>query len=133
MLKLRIADYGSQNLTAYLVDGQYVRDNIYIDFTEGGNGYRYDFVPVEEIWIGGVHIGEAPYIFIHEITEITYAIENGLDLMKEADYSKAHEHANKVELAARKAPNTIDKMIDEAIKDYERVLASEEQTIWQNS
>ncbi len=133
MLKLKIVDYCSQNLNVYLVNGQDIRDNIYIDFTEGGNGYRYDFIPIKEIWIGGVHIIEAPYIFIHEITEITYAIERGLDLMEDTDYSKAHDHANEIELAVRKAPNTVDKAITDAMKDYERVLASEEQTIWQNS
>ena len=133
MLKLKIADYCSQNLNTHFVDGGHIRDNIWIDFTEGGNGYRYDFVPTKEIWIGGVHIIEAPYIFIHEITEITYAIENGLDIMKESDYSKAHEYASKSELAARQSPNTVDKIIYEAVRDYERIIASEEQIIWQES
>ena len=133
MLKLKIADYCSQNLTTYLVDGEAIRDNTWIDFTEGGNGYRYDFVPVKEIWIGGVHIVEAPYIFIHEISEITFAIENGLDITNEENYSKDHEYANSQELALRRAPNTADTVIKEAMKDFERIIASEEQTIWENS
>ncbi len=133
VLKLKIENYGSENLRVYLIDGQYVRDNVFIDFTEGGNSYRYDFVPQGEIWIGGVHVIEVPYVCLHEVTEITYALKGGLELTSDQDYSVAHNYANECESAARKAPNTVDKLLVEAFKEYEIALASEEQTIWQES
>ncbi len=133
MLKLKIANYGSENLKVYLIDGQYVRDNILIDFTEGGNPYRYSFVPQGEIWIGAVHIIEAPFVCLHEVEEITYALKGGLDLTKDEDYTEAHNYANECEQAVRNAPNTAEKVLQEAFREYEITLASEEQTIWQES
>ena len=133
MLKLKIENYGSENLKVYLVDGQYIRDNIFIDFTEGGNSYRYDFIPKGEIWIGAVHIIEAPYVCLHEVEEITFAFKGGLDLTKGDDYPEAHNYASECEAAARKAPNTVDKLLQEAFREYEIALASEEQTIWEES
>ena len=133
MLKLKIENYGSDNLKVFLIDGQYVRDNIFIDFTEGGNPYRYDFIPQGEIWIGAVHIIEAPYVCLHEVEEITYGLKGGLDLTNDQDYSEAHDYANECEQAARNAPNTAEQLLKEAFREYEIVLASEEQTIWATS
>jgi hypothetical protein len=35
----------------YKVDGDYVRSNTFVDFTEGGHFYVYKFIPENEIWI----------------------------------------------------------------------------------
>lgn len=133
MLKLRIENYGSEHIKVYLIDGQYVRENIFIDFTEGGSSYRYDFIPQGEIWVGGVHVIEFPFICLHEVEEITFALKGGLDLKKDDEYSESHNYANECEAAARKAPNTVNKLLVEAFREYEIALASEEQTIWQES
>jgi hypothetical protein len=37
--------------TFWLVDGELIRDEVFIDFTEGGNPATYRFVPEHEVWI----------------------------------------------------------------------------------
>ncbi len=131
MLKLKLADYSTPQLNVYLVDGQYIRDNTYIDFTEGGSWLRYDWIPENEVWIGGVHIIECKLILVHELAEIVYALENNLDLVSEDAYSEAHDHANGMEQAARTAPNTIDEILIDLISQFNEVYKSmEEETLW---
>lgn len=96
------------NMTAYIVDGQYVRDNIYLDFTEGGNDQRYgmnnlpplDFVPLSEFWIDDANQSEAEYILIHESVE-RRLMAGGMS------YDTAHSAANLTEQDARDHPETV--------------------------
>jgi hypothetical protein len=121
MLKLKLADYPN----VYLVDGQYIRDNIYIDFTEGANWLRCSWIPENEIWIGLNDIKEFKFILIHELAETQYALKNDMDLMNDDNYDKCHDIANQAERAARTAPNTVDDTIDQFLK-----FVPEEVVIW---
>ncbi|HEX5271746.1 MAG TPA: hypothetical protein VFW33_14710, partial [Gemmataceae bacterium] len=81
----------------WLVDGSLVRSYYKTDYTEGGHGYVYPWVPRPEIWIeDGVDRREVPFIVSHEYTERRLMRDEGLD------YDTAHEICSKVEFDLRK-------------------------------
>ena len=100
------------DLTAWLVDGRYIRDNIWLDFTEGGNDEVYggadpdkpSFIPKGEIWIDNNNLAEAPYILLHELTERN-------NMQDGEDYDQAHEAANTAEQKARDDPDKLMKLL----------------------
>jgi len=80
----------------WLVSGRAVRDQFYIDFTLGGHGFRYRFIPRGEIWIDdAVHPAEHAAIVHHETVEV--------DLMRRGlSYDEAHARASEAEIAFRR-------------------------------
>ncbi len=65
-----------ENYIVYLVDGDWVRNNLTITFGMGGHGLVHEFIPMNEIWVSFIHTtGELTtpeYIescTIHEIAE----------------------------------------------------------------
>lgn len=97
--------YGeNKDVTVWIVDGQYVRDNIFIDFVSGGNHERYNFVPSGEIWIDNDNEDEAGFILLHEL------IESSL-MRGGADYEMAHNAANASETRARRVPAELAPML----------------------
>lgn len=77
----------NDGLKIFLVDGHKIRHFIDLDFTMGGHGVRYVYVPMDEIWIDSSNKSEAEQIIVHEIHEFK--------LMKKGmDYGKAHESAS---------------------------------------
>lgn len=84
----------------YMVDGKYVRGNIFIDFTQGGHGYVYpNFIAKDEIWLDNSNKDEAEAVLLHELTE--------RDLMKDKgmSYSEAHDISSAKEIKFRKEEN----------------------------
>lgn len=81
-----------------LVDGTFVRDHFDSDFSQGGNGYRYKWIPKSEIWIDEqINPNERPFIVYHECTEA--------ELMRGGmSYDRAHDRAKKLEDSARRPP-----------------------------
>jgi len=75
-------------LSVYVVDGFHVRDKFDSDFSQGGNGYRYSWIPKNEIWIDG-HLseGEWPIIEYHECREVEF-MKAGMS------YDSAHKRPN---------------------------------------
>jgi hypothetical protein len=76
----------------YVVDGNHVRDDVSVEFVEGGHDLCYDFVPEGEIWVEKMlDADDQCHNTMHEIYEHT--------LMKHCkmSYDKAHEAANSVE------------------------------------
>jgi len=82
----------------YLVNGKKVREIYYIDFTGGGHGYVYGFIPKDEIWIEKeVHEEKEKKLdLLHEIAERDH-MKGGMN------YSKAHDLATKAENLERVA------------------------------
>ncbi len=80
-----------------LVDGTYVRNHFDSDFSQGGNGYRYRFIPRGEIWIDRqISDVEWALIAFHECTEA--------ELMKRGwSYSRAHNAAKRAEDKLRRS------------------------------
>jgi hypothetical protein len=60
----------SDGTKVFIVNGKQVRTVYKVDYTEGGHGYVYGFIPKDEIWIDDdVIAAERPYILLHERTE----------------------------------------------------------------
>jgi hypothetical protein len=81
----------------WVVDAALVRSLYKTDYTEGGHGYVYRWVPKGEIWIEHtLDYRELPFIVAHEYLE--------LRLMRDArlDYDTAHAICSKVEFKLRK-------------------------------
>jgi hypothetical protein len=81
----------------YSVDGEAVRKD-HIEFTMGGHGYVYDYIPRDEIWIDE-NLNDKPYdryaTIKHELFEVKKMRDKGLD------YEAAHELANGMEEKVR--------------------------------
>lgn len=39
----------------YIVDGEWVRNNLSVVFEHGGHGYVHEFIPMDEIWVAAYH------------------------------------------------------------------------------
>lgn len=88
------------NTKIYIVDGNHIRNNIFVDFVLGGHGYVYDFVPKDEIWIERIQNSkDEQYNFTHEVIEYL--------LMKHCKkyYDDAHDFSAKIEDILRKYNN----------------------------
>lgn len=87
-------DY-KNDIQVYYVDGKSVRDNYKTDFSQGGHGYVYKWIPKDEIWIEKEEKEETQFILSHEYTEMVMMRD-----MKIA-YEKAHSIASKIEKELR--------------------------------
>lgn len=75
-------------LTAYIVNGERVRNEIDIDFTMGGSSARYLYVPLNEIWLdGNMNALDATATLLHEYSEY-------LSMMDGKSYEAAHDLAS---------------------------------------
>jgi len=93
-------------MTAYLVDGFWLRNNVWLDWVEGGNHQRYEWIDDETFWIESNDVNEADYILIHETTEFYSMRDDGLS------YDAAHsKHANVAEYEARQHPEKCVEML----------------------
>ena len=93
---IRIKKLGSlAGYRVYAVDGYKVRNEVDIDFTQGGNGCRYGYVPWGEIWVDScLHAGDVWPTVLHEIIEDV--------LMRSGyEYDAAHDEASKYEVDFR--------------------------------
>jgi hypothetical protein len=103
--------YGQiDNISLYLVDGDYIMKHVYPDFTQGGNGQIYGikakeegkpkFIPEKEIWIDiNMDSREYSFIILHEYIEMKL-MESGLRY--DEDNKSSHEIANFAELSMRR-------------------------------
>jgi hypothetical protein len=86
------------SVRVWLVDGNLVRSYYKTNYTEGGHGYVYPWVPRPEVWVeDGVDRREVPFIVCHEYLERRLMRDEGLD------YDRAHEICSQVEFDLRKA------------------------------
>jgi len=102
--KALIPRYSNKRVLTYYVDGNFVRNNIYADFTEGGHGYVYDFIPKREVWLDRENIIETKPILVHELHERHW-------MAKGLDYDHAHDKANVVEQYVRQHPRQIKRIL----------------------
>jgi uncharacterized membrane protein (UPF0127 family) len=85
-----------KNFNIWVVNGKYIRDNIDIDFTTGGNPGRYEYIPENEIWIdNSVEQDEIEDDVLHEIDECL-----NMEIKGET-YDKAHDEASGLEKELR--------------------------------
>lgn len=86
------------DLDVWFVNGEQVRKQFDPDFILGGNGYRYEYVPKNEVWIEDVlSPADKIYTLLHEVFEVSR--------MKEGiSYESAHDQATYVEKKLRNEP-----------------------------
>lgn len=86
-----------EGLSIYLVDGEYVRNEIDVDFVNGGNGAIYpSYIPLDEIWIDDAqHALDRTATALHELVERDLMLHHGMG------YDRAHDEANVYERALR--------------------------------
>jgi hypothetical protein len=88
---------GEGRVEVWLVDGNRVRSYYKTDYTEGGHGYVYPWVPQSQIWLeDGVDHRELHFIAVHEFIE--------RKLMRDAhlSYDRAHLACATLEYDLRK-------------------------------
>jgi hypothetical protein len=82
----------------WVIDGNLARSYYKTDYTEGGHGYVYPWVPRPEIWIDdGVDYREIPFILSHEY------LERRLMRDERLGYDTAHAICSRVEFDLRKS------------------------------
>ena len=82
--------------TVWLVDGPAIRRGVDVDFTMGGHGYRYLYVPLDEIWIDRANSRRRdlwPTIW-HEYFE-------RISMRNRISYEVAHKLACRLEIVLR--------------------------------
>ena len=89
----------------WFVNGDKLRSGVKsgdIDFTMGGHGYRYLYIPEGEIWI------ESAYKETKELMSIVWHeyLERSL-MLSEMSYSNAHSFASTFEMASREGSYTL--------------------------
>ena len=96
--RLRLYRRMPDGTRVYIVDGDYVRDSSGdVNYTEGGHGYVYKYVPKGEIWIDvQLQSREIPLIVEHEYVEQHLMRDKGMP------YERAHVIASKEEFKMRK-------------------------------
>lgn len=95
--RLRLLGRGA-GLVIYLVNGERVRNEIDVDFVNGGNEAVYpNFIPRDEIWIDDAqHALDRTATTLHELIERDLMLHHGMD------YDTAHDRANVYERAFRR-------------------------------
>lgn len=92
----------SAGVKVWVVDGELVRDILFIDFTEGGHDKVYKFIPRNEVWIDNdVMPAERKFILLHEVHE------RGL-MSRGWTYERAHRDSSRVESRYRRHPGGLD-------------------------
>jgi hypothetical protein len=88
--------------TIWQVHGDKVRKQLKTDFTEGGHGLVYPFIPKNEVWLDDdLGDSEVKHVLTHELHE--------RNLMRTGmKYNKAHAAASKLEALTREKPGTVD-------------------------
>lgn len=109
--KRLLKSYSSDDVKVWVARGELVRDAFFIDFTEGGHDYVYDFVPSGEVWIDDdISRSERKFIILHELHERA--------LMSQGKkYPEAHASASRIEHICRHHKKDLKPSLRQAIKD----------------
>lgn len=78
-------------INVFFVSGNAIRSNNKIDFSQGGHGFVYKWIPKGEIWIEAEEREEVAPILAHEYVEMAMMRDLGMA------YDEAHKVASKVE------------------------------------
>ena len=107
-------------LPIYIVSGEKVRNEIDLDFTQGGNEAAYPgYVPPGEIWIDdAMHVLDRLATIFHEIVERNMVLFGGIDYDDAHDIALEREKIFRADLL-RKRPSTTDlKLVRKGLVPY---------------
>jgi hypothetical protein len=109
-------------LPVYLVSGEKVRNEIDLDFTQGGNEAAYpNYVPAGEIWIDdAMHVVDRIATIFHEIVERNLMIYGGMDYDDAHDTALEREREFRKELARKRPASTDLRLVTAALKPFRK-------------
>jgi hypothetical protein len=109
-------------LPVYIVSGEQVRNNIDLDFTQGGNEAAYPgYVPAGEIWIDdAMHSLDRIATIFHEIVERNLMLYGGVDYDDAHDIALERERAFRKELARKRPASTDLRLVSAALRPYSK-------------
>ena len=107
-------------LPVYLVSGEQVRNEIDLDFTQGGNEAAYpNYVPAGEIWIDdAMHVIDRIATIFHEIVERNLMLYGGVDYDDAHDTALEREREFRKVLAIKRPASTDLRLVTAALKPY---------------
>ena len=111
----RVAD-----ASIYLVDGEKVRDEIDVDFVNGGNEGAYPtYVPPGEIWIDDAqHALDRTATALHELVERDLMLRHGMGYDAAHDAANGHERSFRRQLVRRRPTRFDVGRVDAAYRAY---------------
>jgi hypothetical protein len=113
--KRLLRSYSDDDLKVWVVRGEYVRDAFFIDFTEGGHDYVYDFVPSGEVWIDDdITRTERKFILLHELHERALMAQG-------KKYYEAHASASRIEHICRHHRKDLKPNLRDAVKQNNNI------------
>jgi hypothetical protein len=103
--------FKKDDLEVWIVNGRKVRDLFYVDYADGGHGFVYNFVPLNEVWIDDDILSpkERKLILIHELHERKFMAK------KNYAYHHAHRLATKIEDKCRKGLRDVNETLTREI------------------
>ncbi len=81
----------------YIVDGEFIRNEKDIEFTNFGQHYKYPYIPKNEFWLDDTEQGRDEYKYFVQHMLVEYSL-----MSRGFSYHKASDMADKVEREARK-------------------------------
>ena len=128
--KIPIGSRGAINV--FIVDGEYIRTNLYIDFVSGGHDLVYGkdgeivndkgvkpFIPDNEIWLDfDLAESEVGFVLLHELYERD-------KMSKGMKYERAHKLASIVEIYARRHPDRLEELLKRELKKAGKIKPKE--------
>jgi hypothetical protein len=107
-------------LPVYLVSGEKVRNDIDIDFTQGGNEAAYPgYVPPGEIWIDdAMHVLDRIATVFHEIVERNLVLYGGVDYDDAHDIALEREKVFRNELRKKRPATTDLQLVTAALRPF---------------
>jgi hypothetical protein len=105
----------TNSVQIWLVKGEIIRGLFFTDFTEGGHGEVYPYIPKNEIWIDDdLSPTERGFVLLHELHE------RNLMAHKKLDYISAHSSASDVEHYYRHHKTELEGKIREELRKTEK-------------
>ena len=89
------------DLQVWLVDGAYIRGHIDEEFTNFGQHYRYNYIPLNELWIDRATRSDEQRFFIDHLLMEHHLMAKGWP------YSKAHAESSRLEYRCRHHPDEL--------------------------
>lgn len=114
LYKQKIAE--NAGVVVWIVDGELVRDLYYVEYTEGGHHFVYDFVPYNEVWLDDdLDPQERDFVLLHELHE-RYLMHSGLN------YEHAHHSSSIIEYKCRRDSSKLKECLEAEIAKNAQVV-----------
>jgi hypothetical protein len=105
-----IKKYSTKKIRVWIVSGELVRSLFFLDFTEGGHGYVYSFIPKNEVWIDDdIEPDEIKFVLLHELHERNL-------MSKGMKYDPAHKKSSEIEYYCRHHPKELNVKLKKEIE-----------------